>query len=346
MTSSRLPISIKIVILIIVILSFNIGFSIYWISWANGDAGYKEMDMFDFPLDEGRHEGVNESWWFGSYVTSNTGEKYFICALYVMRCLEENLIQAVAIKDIQTGLLYSVKNNYPANSFSCDSNKLDISIGSTEKWFQISSDPYTYKLTTELSDEFQKVSLDFKLKSNKGPTIESTLGSITEMLNDTAYYDHTNIDVVGNLSIGNKKMRVKGAGYISREWGKTLGWSWQWSAVQLDNNYEICAAKFQGIGGLKDEGWIVNPEGKVKAIQDLEITLKEYNAAGWSDKWLLTSKNENFNLTVELMSDLSKVIGLYEGICSVEGVWDNNLFGGDTSIKGICFTEQTARFLQ
>lgn len=295
------------------------------------------MDRYLFPEDGGRHEGVNESWWLGSYVSSAEGDEFFICGLYVMRHTD-NLIKSVVIKDIKTGMLFSNMENFPTDTFSYDSDKLEFDIAPNKKWYQIDSHPATYKFITELSDEHNNIALDLEIISKKGPTIQSTLGKISNILNETAYYDHTHCQVSGQLTRFNEEITVQGTGYISREWGKILGGQWQWSAVQLENNYEICAAKFQTIDGVKDEGWIVNPDGEVKELSDLKISLIEYTSTWWSKKWSLTSEEIDFSLTVELMTDLNKVINLNEGICSVYGEWNNQF------IEGICFTEQTIRF--
>ena len=303
----------------------------------NNEVGYIQMVKYTYPPDEGRHEGINESWWLGCYVTSNSGDEFFICGLYVIRS-NGDLIQAISVNDINNGFLFSKMNNYESGFFSYNLSKLDLQIGPTEHWFQINTSSFTYKFITEISDELSDVSLDLIIESKKGPTIQDTLGAISDKLNKTAYYDHTRCDVTGELIIFNKKIMVHGTGYISREWGDVLGGSWQWSAIQLENNYEICAAKFQNINGINEAGWLVNPDGNVKEISDLEIKITEYSHEWWSEKWFLKSDDEGFNLTVELMSDLNKVINLNEGICSVEGLWRNN------KIEGICFSEQTTRF--
>ena len=295
------------------------------------------MNAYSFPLDEGRHQEVNESWWFGSYVTSDKGDNFFICALYVMRD-SDNLIQSAIIQDIKSGMLYSNMDHYLKDTFDYNSDKLEFYLDSNEKWYQVNTNPYTYKILTRLSSEIYDVSLDLDIISNKGPTIQSTLGAISEILNDTAYYDHTDCKVSGHITLFNEEISVQGTGYISREWGKVLGGQWQWSAVQLNNNYEICAAKFQTLDGVKDGGWMVNPKGKVKKLSDVNITILNFTDTWWSEKWSISSRMDNFNITVELMGDLNKVIRLNEGICSVNGVWN------EESIDGVCFSEQTIRF--
>lgn len=323
----------KKIIIFIILLIFIESFT----GCINNDTGFILMEKYTFPPDGGRHKGVNESWWLGCYVTSNTGEEFFICGLYVIRS-EGNLIQAISVRDITNGLLFSKINNWESGSFSYNLSKLDLQIGPTEHWFQIITNSFTYKFITEISDELSDVSLDLIIESKKGPTIQKTLGIISELLNKTAYYDHTRCDVKGELIIFNEKIMVHGSGYISREWGDLLSGYWQWSAIQLENNYEICAAKFQNINGIYEEGWLVNPDGNVKEISDLEIKIIEYSPEWWSEKWFLKSDDEGFNLTVDLRRDLNKVINLNEGIGSVEGIWRNN------KIEGICFSEQTTRF--
>ncbi len=299
--------------------------------------GYIDMNKYIFPEDEGRHEAVNESWWFGSYVTSENDDEFFICGLYVMRHTD-TLIQSVIVKDIKKDILYSNTKQVAANSFTYASDKLFFEINPNEKWYQITSQPFTYTFQTKLTDKHYEITLDLNIKSCKGPTIQDTLGRINDILNDTAYYDHTNCEISGQLSMFNKEITVQGTGYISREWGKKLGGHWQWSAIQLDNEYEICAAKFQTLDGVKDEGWIVNPDGEVKVISDLTISLITYTSTWWSEKWQLSSEDIDFNITVELVTDLYNVIGLNEGLCFISGTFKNQL------IKGICFTEQTIRF--
>jgi len=297
------------------------------------------MIEYEFPLDEGRHIGKNESWWFGGYVTSNYGEGFFICALYVVRSNDERLIQAVSLKEIKTGRLYADLNECKLDSYAYDLNELNFHINSNDKWYTTGINPFAYRLITTISDKWSNVSLDISIKSVKGPTIQGTLGTINDNLKRTAYYDHTNCEVVGEVRIYNQVIPVQGTGYISREWGKRLGGNWQWSAIQLNNDFEICAAKFQNIDGVEDEAWIVNPEGNVKTSSDLDIIITNYSSTWWSEKWLLQSEEGEFNLTVQLMTELQSVIGLNEGVCSVEGI-----FKGD-HVEGICFTEQTVRFL-
>ena len=332
-TSSIKNVATKKIIIFIILLIFIESFT----GCINNDAGFIQMEKYTFPSDGGRHEGVNESWWLGCYVTSNSGEEFFICGLYVIRS-EGDLIQAISVRDLTNGLLFSKINNLESGSFSYNLSKLDLQVGSTDHWFQINTNSFTYKFVTEISGELSDVSLDLTIGSKKGPTIQETLGIISDLLNKTAYYDHTRCDVDGELVIFNEEIMVHGSGYISREWGDVLGGYWQWSAIQLENNYEICAAKFQINNGIYDKGWLVNPDGNVKEISDLEIKIIEYLPEWWSGKWFLKSDDEGFNLTVYLMRDLNKVSNLNEGIGLVDGIWRNN------HIDGICFSEQTARF--
>ena len=296
------------------------------------------MTKYVFPSDEGRHIGENESWWFGSFVTSKTGDVFFICALFVIRNNDERLIQAVTVKEIGTGMLYSNLDEHQKETYMCDLNELNIDIGHNEKWYTTGKHPFSYRLVTRITDDWYDISLNLNIKSIKGPTIQDTLGAINGILNQTAYYDHTNCEVSSELTLFNQVITVQGTGYISREWGDVLGGDWQWSAVQLDNEYEICAAKFQHIDGVKDEAWLVNPDGMVKTLTDLKIKITGYSSTWWSEEWYLQSDEGDFNLTISLMSDLQKVIGLNEGVCSVNGRFKED------DVEGICFSEQAVRF--
>ena len=304
----------------------------------NGE--HKQINILDFPRDEGRHEGVYEAWNLGCYVTSSNGRSFFCGVVYQLSNSGDRMARMVGVLDVitnQSFFDFSTKTS----SFTYDMNKLNLSYGSTDSWYQISTDPYTYNFIGNFEDEEVEFSFNFEIISNKGPTVETSLEFMGGVINESFLYDHTNVDVSGEFTIGNEKLDVSGVGVIDRVFGPQLVGNWHWFAVRLDNNYEIVAFKAQTLEGMKNIGWIVNPEGVVSIISDLDIIVKKFTDTYWTTKWFLVSKVMNFNLTVEVIADLIhfEILTVWEAACEVTGTWDNR------SIRGTSFVEQKIRFL-
>ncbi len=331
------------IIFLIVVLVFITGFLS---GCFNNDKEYKIMEILDFPSDEGWHEGYDEAWNFGCYVRSSDGKSYFCGLVYQLSRSGERMSQLIGILDVD-GFYGLFKNKTyfsftgKSSSFNYDTAKLNISYGSSQRWSQISTNPYVYDFTANFEDQGRKFSFDFKIKSNKGPTVEIPLGFMGEEYNDSYLYDHTNVDVSGDLTIGYEKIRVSGVGVIDRVWGNRLVGDWHWFAVRFSDNYDLVAMKTQSINGKINIGYMVNPEGEVREISDLDIKPVEYTPTWWTKKWILTSKEIDLNLTVEVIGDLIEynVLKVKEAACSVNGIWENK------SMKGTGFVEQSIRFL-
>jgi len=333
----------KIVLILIIVFVFITSFLS---GCYNDDEGYKKMEILDFPSDEGRHEGFEEAWNFGCYVQSSEGNSYFCGVVYQLPRSNERMSQLIGVLDID-GSYGTVRNSTyfslttKSNSFNYDNDKLNIRYGPSERWSQISSNPYVYEFVANFNDQGRNFSFDFEIKSNKGPTVEIPLGFMGEEYNNSYLYDHTNVDVSGYLTIGYKKMSVSGIGVIDRVWGDRLVGDWNWFAIRFSDNYDLVAMKTQSINGKINIGYIVNPQGKVKKISDLEIKPVNYTDRWWIKKWFITSNDIDLNLTVEIIGNLIEYDILYvrEATCRVNGIWK------DKSIIGNGFVEQSIRFL-
>ena len=188
-------------------------------------------DILTSPDDEGRHEDANTEWWyFNGHVKAEDGKRYAFMTSYSM-----SNIKYMVIVDITGQKHYAMVDNKHEVKYSKD--KIDLKYG--DNWWKQLEKPFTY----EMHNQYGEIRLDLHLASLKPPLIlgEGRQGKVPMGKGGYSnWYALTNLNIQGELKLGNEKKLIKGKGWMDRQWGN-WNWfgfgKWKWFSIQLDNTF-------------------------------------------------------------------------------------------------------------
>ncbi|MHC1624595.1 MAG: hypothetical protein ACXQS2_01135, partial [Methermicoccaceae archaeon] len=155
---------------------------------------------------------MNESWGVGFYVTSSDGREYSGGVLYFLSGSDGSfsLSRLMVLTDITSNGFYYNLDRYPETSLSTSSSKLYLAVdtGGVNRDFLYQTSPLRYSFSASFRDKGEIIAFNLTLRSNKGVTLATTLGFVGVLHTHTYYYDHTNVDVEGSLTVGKEKLFV------------------------------------------------------------------------------------------------------------------------------------------
>lgn len=309
---------------------------------------YFQSNEFHFSIDEGRHQGFNESWYVGFHLTSDDNDIYDFFTVYGIdeekRCHKLSVLTDVSSEDY-------FFNSYdePSDDYHLDTSKLNITYDyfyDVDRWYQLEENPFSYHFHAGFLDRRGKpIILNCTLIENKGPIRMKDSFLNKNVFNDESnnlyYYAQTNIDVQGTLLLNGSIINVSGSAWIDRQWGDTLyPKKYEWFAIQLDNDYEIAAAKIRKNSQNISYALLITPSQEVVDVtEDVIIQTVQKTEDGFSKKWFICSDKGNFNLSIEAflndqIINFWPITCLFEGGCNVTGDFHDKL------IEGNCFSEQ------
>lgn len=317
-------------------------------------------DMLTFPDDEGRHEDANTEWWyFNGHVKAEDGNRYAFMVSYTM-----NNIKYLIIVDIDNQKHLSMVDNRHEVNYSKD--KIDLEYG--DNWWKQLGKPFTY----EMHNQYSEISLDLHLASLKPPLIlgEGRQGKVPMGRGGYSYwYAQTNLNIQGELKLGNEKKFIKGKGWMDRQWGN-WNWfgfgKWKWFSIQLDNNIEYEVFKiYEPITNraLTSKFHIVHEDGTSEVFDNFKVVdfghwRSPLTGETYSIGWKIKASEPK--LDIELLvkpyfKEQEMAKGFWEGSCEVSGIMDGKrvsglsfveLFNGTQAsfpIKAICYVLSALR---
>lgn len=290
-----------------------------------------------FPKDEGRHTNTTEEWWYlNCHLSSEEDSKEYglvVCFFpkYTLSILIDSSERRLIHRGVETGKLLEASSSY-----------LDLRYGAN--WWRVTTTSPTEYQMHFATDNFV---VDLTMNPTKQPLLLNRNGIIKEgLLGYSYYYANTRLDVAGTLEIGNRRVRVKGLGWIDRQWGK-WDWSglggWNWFSIQLGNNVEIAGIQISHslMDGFVFQSFnISDAEGKADVLENLSVKQgKAWRSpktnVTYCTRWSLTSK-DLFEIELESVLDDQEINrGLWEGECLVHGA-----FGGN-QVTGHAYVEQS-----
>ncbi len=309
---------------------------------------YYPPEELEFSLDEGRHNGYNESWYVAFNLISDKGDEYNFFSVYGIN--DENRFHKLsALADISNDEYFYKMYNKKPDDYIISQEKLNITYDyfyGVDRWYQIKDEQFSYHFYGGLLDKKgEPIILNCTMISNKEPIRmkDSFLNKFVfkDESNNLFYYAQTNIDVQGTLFMNGSITNLSGSAWIDRQWGDTLfPHSYEWFAIQLNNDYEVAAAKIRDDYKNISYALLIKPDGQVIDLtEDIHIISLEKSKDYFSKKWFVSSVKGKFNLTIQTtindqIVNMWPFTKLFEGGCTVSG------FFNDKPIKGSCFSEQ------
>ena len=282
------------------------------------------------------HQGVGSEWWyFNAHMIDERGRRYTVMITF----LNTNFVYGI-ISDIDSEQAFKINNAVPISIDPVD-RTLTAGIFSFKQ-----PDPryFCYRFDTEVPGS----ALSLELCANKEPLRVGGKGQIPMGQNGKSYYfSLTNMTVQGTGTFGNHPIRLKGKGWLDRQWGN---WSvedfdkWRWFSIQLNDNTEIMIFNFmlkgRPVSPLCD---IVPPEGEREhnlryIIETTDNWISPRTNVSWSAAWEIKFPTKNMVLRITPdFADQEVTDALWEGGCRVEGEVDGK------PVYGRAFYEERRR---
>ncbi len=211
------------------------------------------------PEDGTLHRSWIEWWYFNGHLTDGEGRKYAY-----MNCLfkaDPKKIKIPFSKYLPSGryfyfahhILSDIKRqkSYPVVKPVCIVTKDSF----TDKSFDVSySSPLTLPafMASEMSEiepghfHMKNENLDLHLRSKKPALLEGGTGLVDINTHKTYYYSYTDLETEGVITIGGKRIKVKGQSWFDHEWSDAHapGAEWTWFSMHLNNDVEIICFDF------------------------------------------------------------------------------------------------------
>ena len=297
-----------------------------------------QTGILTFPDDEGRHMDAETEWWyFNGHVEAEDGNRYAFMVSYTM-----NNIKYLIIVDIDNQKHISIVDNKHKLKYSKDKIELEYAYN----WWKQLEKLFTY----EMHNQDGETRLDLHLASLKPPLIlgEGRQGKVPMGKGGYTYwYALTNLNIRGELKLGDKTSTIHGKGWIDRQWG-SWNWfgfgKWKWFSIQIDNNIEFEIFKiYEPITNraLTSKFHIVHEDGTSEVfdifkILDLGHWRSPLTGENYSIGWKIKASEPKYDIELVVkpfFDDQEIAKGFWEGSCKVTGIMDGK------SVSGLSFVE-------
>jgi predicted secreted hydrolase len=281
------------------------------------DASPAARAAFDFSQS---HMEVNQEWWyFNTHMIDDKNRRYtFMFALLK----NGEIFGSFGVLD--KGIHHAL---FTRTSVDLDHKKRLI----TAKWcnlLQPNPDQFVY----QFKFDHPLISAALKFTANKLPLAVGGEGYVAMGEAGKSYYfSITNMQVEGTGVVAGTPVRVRGRGWMDRQWGT---WrdrdfdQWHWYSIQLTNNIELVLFDFRKNGkSLTPLCDLVLADGSTR--HNLKFNLKVLGhwtsprtQKSWSSGWQIEIPELDANLMViPDMPDQEVADALWEGGCRVSGIY-------------------------
>lgn len=158
------------------------------------------------------------------------------------------------------------------------------------------------------------------------------------------YYSYTRMPARGTVTVDGRSWRVRGIGWLDREWA-TSGLDegqegWDWLSLQLDDGRDVMVYHLRRAdGGVEpwSQGSVVSPDGELRTLRNEDFVLEVLrrwtspNGTVYPAGWRLAIPSEDLVLTIEpLLADQELEVSFryWEGAVGVRGERASEGMGG------------------
>ncbi len=316
-----------------------------------------EGSTISFPFDEGRHPDESIEWWYtaGHLTSDDTGTDYsFMLTYFYYPAYGYDGFRILNVSNEETGVFYT--ETAAVNYITMAEDSLNIQAttmgGNAEFWLNKTGNddliiPFEYVLSAESGRNI----LDLEYESLKPPLILGENGYFQQGESSyTYYYSLTKSLVTGTLSIDEMSEPVTGTAWIDRQYGTfnpLTEEDYEWFYLQLSNDMDINIYNlFTRDRKLPDTATYRHMSVYVDTLtqyttHDFEIERLTFNympdsGMCYSNKWRLTSVNDNIDLIITTNhnnSEMQLPFRFFEGSTNISGMVNGE------EVTGIGFAE-------
>ncbi|MBN1778888.1 MAG: hypothetical protein JW816_01555 [Candidatus Buchananbacteria bacterium] len=296
-----------------------------------------------FPADELPHDNIIEWWYFNGHLTDQAGKQYsFMDCFFRTDPKRVNLpfLKHLPFKHsyFHHSLLSAINGKkfisevHPLVVISKDSfSKKDLFINYAELGL---NGYFNYVIEKVEENRYHAKTQNFDLwfTNHKKPLLVGGDGFLDLGVNSTFYYSLTNMSVVGEVILGNKRLPVKGIGWMDHQWADAVyaPFKWNWFSIQLKNGVEIMAFIFIGQNQKATKlVSIIAANGQQKNFFDPEIYatpntwVSQQTGISYNLNWRVRVESEGVDLEINPLLEKQEMIfgpiSYWEGPVAVKG---------------------------
>lgn len=192
------------------------------------------------PQDDAPHHNMMEWWYYNGHLNSTEGKAYsFHYTVFLVGGLFTYTIMHASLTDLQSGEHYSAEIETPGNPSGTQKDGFNFQLKS---WLLRGSDGKDH-----LKMQSGEFALDIKADTEQAPVLHGDRGfKSLGTAGSTFYYSRPQMQLSGNLRLGEQNTAVEGTAWFDHQWGdfnpKQLGW--EWFALQLSDGTDIMLYHF------------------------------------------------------------------------------------------------------
>ncbi len=293
-----------------------------------------------FPADHGKHNGFRVEWW---YLTSNLSSEKF-GELGIQWTLFKNQL-APQSKEKSWGLnsfwmghsaITTQKNHFFEERFARKNMRsAGVTLSPFNAWidnWSASGDDELKKLKIYSDGEKFSYSLEFKTKYSPIPQGENGFSLKSASGNASHYYSQPFYIVEGWVEIDGLKEKVKGLGWLDREWSSDLlsesQVGWDWFSIHLEDGSKLMLFQVREKNGSKfvSGSWI-NKDGCKESISAKKVTIKKLKSKlyKWGEipiRWHVHIPEKELDVKISPLNQnsfMETLIPYWEGPVKVSG---------------------------
>jgi predicted secreted hydrolase len=317
------------------------------------DPGFSRADKvrnFEFPQDHAAHPDYATEWWyFTGNLKSTTNEQLgYQLTLFRIGLSPEPIktdsswrsnqlyMGHLAVSDIDQ------RQHYSDEIFSREANGL---AGAETFPLKIWLGPWSIQggkndlFPIHLSAANNEIAIDLSLNTSAKPLVLQGEQGLSqkgaEAGNASYYYSYTRLPTQGVISIGPRKLNVKGNSWFDREWSSSAlsndQQGWDWFSLQLDDQSEIMFYQLrdkQGHAQSFSDGVLVDRNGNSHKLTLQNTRLKPLSTwqnpqnVSYPVSWSLKIPEHNIDILVEAAfedQEMRHSVHYWEGAVVVSG---------------------------
>jgi predicted secreted hydrolase len=315
------------------------GYSQEWKKYPYSPQG----SVISFPADEGRHSEELIEWWYtaGHLIGRSSGTRYsFMLTYFYYPAFGYDGFRILNLGNDDTGQFYQETTAVNYNIMAEDSLNINATtFGGILEYWTNKTDMDDNKIPFEyiLSAESAKGTIVLDYVSEKPPLIVGDDGYFNQGSQSyTYYFSLTKNNVTGTLTIDGVTENVTGTAWIDRQYGSfnpLTEENYEWFYIQLSNDMDLNIYNlFTRDRQLPDTATYKHMSVYVDTItqyttHNFEIERLSFycmpdSVMCYSQKWRLTSSQNNIDLIIETLHNNSEVqlpFRFFEGPTRVSG---------------------------
>lgn len=286
-------------------------FAVAFASGVAGAASTAEVRPVVLPRDHGAHPEFQVEWWYGAgLVRDRLGREYAWFA--TVWAGAPGALGRVNVVDLQRDRVV-LSGEYPGVGWRSSPGLLDVALDGYRLRWRPKGELGRFTVDAGAEDEGLRLGLvprrPYVLHGRRG-VIEQGGGG------PSAYYSSTRLAVRGTLRLGDRRIGVKGEGWIDHQWGNFAGTPeasrWDWFSCRFEDGRDLMLYRFLDLENRPRPryftGTLVDRRGRVLRIARFQAAPRapflrpDWSTATYPLGWRLRVPSVHIDITLRTLA--------------------------------------------